>query len=248
MKKIVFLLVVIIISSCSTENANDCFQTTGHIVQESVPVESFDRIVVFKDVTLILKEAAEYSVVVETGANLMNDVEVVVADNQLQISDYNTCNLVRDYGVTKVYVSAPNITEIRSSTQFEIQSDGVLNYPNLALISENFNMPEALTVGDFKLNVNTHNLTVSSNNLSSYFMSGTVENLNVRFYSGIGRFEGRHLTAQKVHVYHRGGNDVVVNPIQELKGDLYGTGNLLSVNRPPLVEVEQHYQGGLIFE
>jgi len=68
------------------------------------------------------------------------------------------------------------------------------------------------------------------------------------FFSGIGRFEGRNLVAQKVEIYHRGSNDIIVNPIQELKGDLYGTGNLISINTPPVLEVVRHYQGRLILE
>ncbi len=247
-KKLTYLLAVITIFSCSTEDANDCFQNAGTTIQTEIPVSDFERILVNRDVELILTDAADFSVVVETGENLLNDVEVIVIGNQLQLTDNNTCNMVRDYGTTKIYVSAPNITEIRSSTQFNVISNAVLNYPELKLISENFNEIDAFTIGDFRLILNSTELIVVSNNLSSFFISGTVETANINFFSGIGRFEGRNLIAQKVDVYHRGSNDMIVNPIQELKGDLYGTGNLISVNTPPILEVVQHYQGRLILE
>jgi len=41
---------------------------------------------------------------------------------------------------------------------------------------------------------------------------------------------------------------MVVNPQLELTGELLGTGNLISVNQPPLVDVERLYTGRLIFE
>ena len=41
---------------------------------------------------------------------------------------------------------------------------------------------------------------------------------------------------------------MVVNPQQSLEGQLRGTGNLISVNEPPVVEVERIYTGQLIFE
>ena len=41
------------------------------------------------------------------------------------------CNFVRDYGLTKVYVTAPNVSEITNNSEFTVHSIGVLNYPNL---------------------------------------------------------------------------------------------------------------------
>ncbi|EGV43513.2 DUF2807 domain-containing protein [Bizionia argentinensis JUB59] len=248
MKKLTYLLVFITVLSCSNEDANDCFQNAGKTIQQEVSVPNFETILVNRDVELIVKEAPNYSVIIETGKNLMNDVQAIVVGNQLQLTDNNTCNLVRDYGTTKIYVSAPNITEIRSSTQFDVSSDGVLNYPTLRLISENFNTTEALTIGDFRMDINVTNFSLTSNNLSSFYISGSAVNATIGFYSGIGRFEGRDFSVQKVTVYHRGNNDMIVNPQLELKGDLYGIGNLISVNTPPIVEVGQHYRGYLILE
>lgn len=115
------------------------FQTSGAIIQETIAVSSFERILVNRGVELIIKEAPEYSVIVETGKNLINDVKVEIIENQLVLTDNNTCNYVRDYGITKVYVEAPNLTELRTSSQYDISSDGVLNYQSLTLLSENFN-------------------------------------------------------------------------------------------------------------
>lgn len=247
-KKLTYLIVIISMLSCSSEDANDCFQNAGTTIQKTIMVSDFERILVNRNVELILKEAPNFSVIIETGENLINDVEAIVIDKQLQLIDNNTCNLVRDYGTTKMYVTAPDLKEIRSSTQFDVSSNGVLNFTDLTLVSENSNQTEAFTIGDFRMQLNTTNLFVVANNLSSFYISGTTENAVIGFYSGIGRFEGRNLIAQNVRIYHRGSNDIIVNPIQELKGDLYGTGDLISVQTPPLVEVVQHYQGRLIIE
>lgn len=247
-KKLTYIVVLLVVFSCSSEDANDCLQNAGTTIQTEISVSDFERILVNRDIELILTEAADFSVVVETGENLLNDVEVIVIGSQLQLTDNNTCNLVRDYSTTKIYVSAPNIKEIRSSTQFDISSNGILNYPELKLISENFNETDAFTIGDFRLRLNVLDLTITSNNISSFYISGAAEKATIGFFSGIGRFEGRDLVAQKVRIYHRGSNDIIVNPIQELKGDLYGTGNLILVNTPPILEVVQHYRGRLILE
>ena len=247
MKKLIFILVLVFFA-CNSEDANDCFQTSGAIIQETIEVSSFEKILVNRDIELIIKEAPQYSVVVETGVNLIGDVKVEIIENQLVVTDDNTCNYMRDYGITKIYVEAPNLTEIRTSSQYEISSEGILNYESLTLYSEDFNGGSQFPVGDFRLTINSEDVAIVSNNLSFFFIDGTVENLSVGFYSGSGRFEGGNLVAQNVDIYHRGTNDMVVNPQLSLTGELRGTGNLISVNQPPLVDVERIYTGQLFFD
>ena len=248
MKKLVYILSLFILLSCNSESAGDCFQTEGATTQKEVATDSFDKILVNRDVELILKYGPEIQVIIETGKNLMNDVKVIVVENELQLSDNNTCNYVRQYGITKVFVTAPNIDKIRSSTQYDISSDGVLYYDDIALISEDYNAPGSFIVGDFKMQFNSEKISISANNISSFYISGQVEDLFVGFYSGSGRFHGESLIAQNVDVFHRGSNDILVNPQQSLTGELRGTGDLISLNNPPTVEVEQLYIGKLIFQ
>ena len=234
--------------SCNSEDANDCFQTSGDIIQEDIDLSSFERILVNRDVELIIRQSTDYKVTIETGENLINDVKAEVVGDQLILTDNNSCNYVRAYGITKIYVEAPNLKEIRTSSQYEILSDGILNYNALTLFSEDFNGGSEFTVGDFRLTVASENISIASNNLSSFYLDGTVANLFVGFYSGSGRFEGENLVAQNIDVYHRGSNDMIVNPIQSLTGELRGTGDLISVNEPPNIDVEQIYIGQLIFD
>lgn len=247
MKKIIYLLVFLVFA-CNSEDANDCFQTSGTIVQQEVDVVGFERILVNRDIELIITEAPEYKVTIETGENLINDVKAEVIGDRLVLTDDNNCNYVRDYGITKIYVEAPNLTEIRTSSQYEISSDGVLTYPSLRLFSEDFNEATDFTVGDFRLSINSESLHITSNNISSFYIDGEVDDLFVGFFSGSGRFEGENLIAQNVDVNHRGSNDMIVNPQASLTGILRGTGNIISVNEPPTVEVERVYTGQLFFE
>ena len=234
--------------ACNSEDANDCFQTSGATIQEVVDISNFESILVNRDIELIIKEAPDYKVTIETGENLINDVRAEVIGNQLVLTDNTSCNYVRDFGITKVYVQAPNLIDIRTSSQYEVSSDGVLNYESLTLNSEDFNGGSEFTLGDFRLSLNSENITIFSNNLSFFYLDGTVEDLFVGFYAGAGRFEAANLIAQNVSIYHRGSNDMLVNPQQSLTGELRGTGNLISVNQPAIVEVDRIYTGQLIFE
>jgi hypothetical protein len=247
MKHYFIIFGLLILLACDSENANDCFQTAGNMIQQEIEVESFNRILVNRDITLIIKQATSQSVIIETGSNLINDVDVKVENNQLILTDNNTCNYVRDFGITKITVNTPTLTEIRTSTQYTVSSDGTLSFENLTLISENFNVPGLFTVGDFDLQVNSNNLNVLSNGLSSYYLNGTVNNLVLSFFAGDGRFEGENLMAQNIEVFHRGSNDMVVNPQQSITGSIVATGNVIAKNEPPIIEVEELFNGRLIF-
>lgn len=248
MKNLVYIFIFTLMFACDNEDASNCFQTEGNLIQQEVAVNPFERILVNRDVELIVKEGAEYVVIIETGENLLNDVKALVIDNQLQLIDGNSCNFVRDYGITKVYVTAPNILEIRNSSQYEVSSDGILSYQNLKLVSEDSNIPGSFTIGDFRLQIDVEDLDIVANNISSFYISGNVTNLYVGFFSGAGRFQGENLIAQNVDVFHRGSNDMIVNPQVSLSGELRGTGDLISVNEPPTVQIEQFYIGKLIFQ
>ena len=248
MKKILLIFIGVLLLSCDKENANDCFQKTGGIISQEIVVTDFTRIKVNRDVELVLKEGATQKVVIETGENLLKDVFAVVSGNQLVLTDSNTCNYVRDYNVTKVFVTAPNITEIISSTQFQISSDGVLNYPIINVSSEDYTDSSVIAVGTINLTLNSQDVKVVGNNLTFFELSGVTENLNVNFAAGDGVFNGAGLIANEVNVFHRGTNNVIVNPQNVLEGRLVSTGNLISVNYPPLVDVEVLYTGSLIFQ
>lgn len=249
MNKIVYsLLVLVLFWSCDSENANDCFQQSGAIITQEFDLPVFTKIRVNRDVSLVLKEGPVQQVQVETGENLLNDIELTVSGDWLTITDNNSCNFVRDYNVTKVYVTVPNLVELLSSTQFQITSDGVLNFDILKITSENFNDTSVDAVGDVILELNSQDIDVTGNNLTSFLFTGNVDDLNVSFASGDGVFNARELVANKVRVYHRGTNRVIVNPIQELSAELRSTGDVIVVNEPPVIVVEEHYTGQVIFE
>ncbi|WP_027137657.1 head GIN domain-containing protein [Gaetbulibacter saemankumensis] len=246
MKRLLYIFVIVFVLACDSEHAGDCFQNTGDIIQQEIEVPNFSKVLVNRNVVLVLKQGAEQQVIIETGKNLLNDVQVKVKDGKLILTDNNSCNYVRDYGVTKIYVTSPNITEIRSSTQYDVVSDGVLNYPNLTILSEDFNFPDSYNSGNFNLEINNLSLRVVFNNLSNCYVKGNTNNLSVTLASGTSRFEGGDLIAQNITFWNRSSNDMILHPQQSIKGKISGTGDVVLVNTPSVIDVEEQYKGRLI--
>ena len=248
-KHITLLGILLLINACSSDSAPDCFQKAGDLMRDEVFVAGFTKITVFENVSLVLKQGTEIKVEVETGKNLRNEVEVTVKDNRLLLRDTNDCNYVRKYGLTKVYVTAPNIDEIRSSTGLKIESDGILTYPVLKLISESFNNSESETTdGEFDLDLDADAITVLVNGIAYFKLRGKTDFLEVTIAAGDSRIEAQDLMANTVEVDHRGSNDILINPLQEIKGKIRGTGDVLSFNEPLLVQVAELFKGKLIFK
>lgn len=245
-KSVLCLLALMI--SCNSENAPDCFQNAGDLVRVEVEVPDFSTITVFEKLNLVLRQGEEQRVEIESGEFLLNEISAEVEDGRLIVRNENGCNFVRDFGISTIYVTSPNITEIRSSTGLLICSDGVLSYPSLTLFAESFVNPEAETTdGSFDLTLDVEQLSIVVNGIAFFQLRGATENLNITVAAGDSRIEAEDLLAQNVNLDHRGSNTVFVNPQERISGVIRGTGDVISVNRPPSIDVEEIFNGRLIF-
>ena len=233
---------------CGCENPADCVKSTGPITSKVFDGLTFDKILVNRGILVVIKEGDFYKVEVRTGENLINDIQVTVSERMLTLSDNTTCNWTREYGATVVYITAPNLTDIFSKTEKSIISDGILSYNFLHLVSmDTFDGYSGIGTGDFILQIQNENLIVSNNNVSRFFITGTADNMEVNFYESGGIFHGENMLANTIKVYHRGTNDVILHPLDAITGDIFNIGNVICVFRPPTVQVQQHYEGRLIF-
>ena len=248
MKKYFYLIIIIGITSCNSESALDCFKAAGTIIESEINVAPFSKISVNKKIQLFIKEGADYKVVIETGENIINEIDVLTTDGILYLINNIGCNFVRDYGITKVYVTAPNIEEIRNNSSLTISSIGVLRYANLTLLSEDYETEEFYTNGDFILDLEVENLNITANGFSNFFLTGSAIKANIALYSGNSRVEAADLFIQDLIVFHRSTNKIIVNPQMSIIGEIRSLGDVISKNEPPLIDVTEYYTGRLIFD
>ncbi len=244
MKKVLVIFISLIFLSCGL--SEDCIKSAGAIKNQIIDVTPFENIYVYAGIELVVTQGPNYEVSVQAGANFIDDIDISVKDNSLFLKDNSGCNWVRDYGKTIVYVTAPNIVEIYSNTDQKISSNGVLTYPMLRLYSMDFF--GGVGAGDFIMEVDNSQLVVQSNHVSSFFITGRTTQLLLNFYNGNGRFEGENFHPDEIVLFHRGANDLIINPVSILRGDIYGTGNVRCKSHPATVEVTKHYSGRLIFD
>ncbi len=231
------------------EKPSDCLESSGAIVTKEVSVQPFKKIKVYRGIEVVITQGANYKVEIVAGENFISNVEVIQNGDQLVFKDESSCNWVRAYGMIKILVTTPTLEEVYSKTDRNISSNGVLTFPSLTFTAfdKDADGEAGAGTGDFILNVDNESLTINNNNVSRFYLSGQTNNGSFNFYFGDGRIEAEQLTIQNLYVYHRGSNDMIVKPIQSLTGTLNSTGNVILKNVPPLIDVEELYQGNVIY-
>lgn len=256
MRKIILHIVVFccffLVTSCGI--SEDCFKGNGNQATQLFPLENFTKIKVYDGVGLVIKEGANYEVKITTSDNILDNLEVKLEGNMLLVKDNSTCNIARNYGQTKVYVTVPDGSilpvvselELHCKTEQNIESDGILHSPIIRLFSIGDDGDGAGT-GDFHLAIDNTQLVVESNNVSNFYLTGFCNNLNVYFWWGNGIFYGNRFNANTIDFYHRGSNDMILFPVNVLSGNIYSTGNVIIKNNPVQPHnVIRHYTGRLI--
>ena len=246
MKKIIFIILIICFYSCDSEDAGDCFQTAGDIIKVEVMVPSFNKIVTHENIELIVVDGPTQKVEIETGENLLNDIKVDVINNELILNNNNTCNFVRDYSLTKIFVTSPDINTIRNASELNVSSIGTLTYPSLFLRSTG-EAGDFLSVGDFHLTIENANVVIWGNGIANFYIDGHSDKLEINFSDGDTRFEGENFVVKEIELRNVSSNDILINPTESVSGTIHSTGDVILFNTPPIVDVEELSVGKLIY-
>ena len=245
---LLYFSLLVLFTHC--EKPYDCVKSSGPIKSKVYEGLTFTKLLVNKRIQVVITQGDTYKVEVQTGENLINDIEVTLSADLLTLSDNTSCNWVRDYGETVVYITAPNITDIYSKTEQIISSNGTLTYPNLHLVlMDEYDGFSGTGTGDFNLQVDNDRIYAENNEVGRFYITGTTDNLIVKFYENGGVFHGENLYANSINFYHRGSNDMYFRPVNLLDGDIYNVGDVNCYSRPPAenVHVREHYRGSLIY-
>lgn len=246
------LLLLISISSCDSENANDCLQTDGSSVSYLVELPLFDKIQLEDDIRLIIEEGPEQRVTVNTGENLVSDLTITVKEGFLVLQNNNNCNLLREFGRTLITVTSPNITFIRQASSFEVQSRGTLSYQDLTIWSNTNGSPIGIDdpnkSGKVILDINVESLQIQANGSSAFELSGSARMASIGFTDELPQLNAENLLIDDLRISHVSAANMIVHPIHSIMGQIRATGDVIAVNQPPIVEVEEFFTGRLIFE
>ena len=125
LKRILYILLILFtITACDKEDAPDCFQAAGKMISKEVELASFEEVIVYGRIKLYIEHGEEQKVVIRSGENLISEVTAEVENGRLSLRNGNECNFFREYDLTSVYVTVPNLTWLQNAGNKNIESVG----------------------------------------------------------------------------------------------------------------------------
>lgn len=240
---------MILTAGCNTEDGNDCFQTAGDTITLNVELPPFNRVRIDNDVSIVITQGDTQEIVVETGRNLVSDLAFFVEDGTFIARNENGCNFFRDARLTTVFLTTPNLEFIKNNSIGEVRNNGILVFPELELESVTTpGLQDVNKTGDFFLEIDTDNFRLRANGNSDFFISGTAQDARIIFADEFPFLDAANLLVQDLSIRHVGAAAMIVNPQNSIEGQIRATGDVISLNMPPIVEVEELFTGRLIFQ
>jgi len=125
----------------------------------------------------------------------------------------------------------------------------MLQFPELRLVSNTTEgIEDARKSGDFFLTLHCENLWIEANGFSGLYLDVFAEKASIAFEDEVSRLEARDLIINDLNVFQRSANTMIIHPVYFIRRVIRGTGDIICVDRPTEIDVEQLYTGQLLFE
>jgi len=162
MKKAAIILTAIFISSI----LGSCIFTgsikgNGNVVEETRDLDEFSKISVSRGMNVYITQGTSTKVTVKADENLLKVIDTYVDDETLKV----TCTkMIKNATSNKVYVTVPDLKNIKSTSGSNIFSEDSLKTGNLEIKS---------TAGsNIRLSIEAGELTISAAAGSNIFLNG----------------------------------------------------------------------------
>ncbi|RLD32082.1 MAG: hypothetical protein DRI72_07760 [Bacteroidetes bacterium] len=198
---------------------------SGEIVKQRIQPGTFSKISVSGAQEAVLMNDEEYSVTIETQANLLDHIDVVIENGVLA---FRTKKIKR-YDVMKFYITAPDITSIFASGATEVSSPEVLGGNDLGIVAS------GASEVDLKLNYKT--ITLKASGASEVRLQGSAQKFVVET-SGASEVVAKALKADTAVVNASGASECFVNADTKLTYQLSGASEVSYVKAPQTIVIE----------
>ncbi len=239
MKKLLPYLIIVILGSCDNDDAWNCVQTTGDaITREYRYDQPIYSITIHDDINVILHNHRDQFFEIETGINMLPEIDISIEENHLHVRNLNGCRWSRNPGNVDFHIFTDTLQLLVKKTIGRVYSEEEIEY-SFQLITEES--------GTVDLLVNNDAIQIEIGKLNNVSISGQTNALGVYIVAGDSRFLGENLMVRRASIVHNGINQVHVNVSDRLRYYLWSEGDILLYQEPSILElIEQRGNGNLI--
>ena len=222
-KMIIALLLVL---GCSKEQMNDCFTSLGAEATVERNLDEFTSIYVEDrmEVELVDDSNAHGTITLIGPENLLPQIKTVVNDNELRITNNNTCNFVRSFKYSiKLRIPVKNLRELRTQSVARFVSTDTIRTRELYIYHSALSDIDLVLDADL---VYVKSLNSAHTRLSgrARVMKGSIEEVSDVF--------AEELEVEEVMIDTHTPLDLYVNATKGLFVKIYNTGNIYYLSEP----------------
>jgi len=226
-----FILLVVCIafftSGCGKEG---CLKNAGAVKSTVRELDLFREIKLYDKIDVVLTQDSVQMVRVETGDNMLPNIETTVIDSVLTVRDNSSCKWVRnlDEKIT-VYISTSKLRQIIYHGAGNITSTNTFKADEFTIDS-----PEGLGAINLKLDCRQTNILIRMN-AADIILQGKSARTSV-YCAVSGSVNLRDFVSDYVTIDHRSVRDSWVNVVTTLDARILYKGNLYYKGNPPWID------------
>jgi hypothetical protein len=180
MKTRFFYIIVVlsILIACKKAEDRSCFKTVGAETTKEIYTAGFNQLHLKEHIIYTLVQDTVEKIVLTGGKNLLNLIDIQVADNILEIKNSNRCNFLRTYKKkVRAEVHFKDLINIDFEGTEELTNKDTLNLKWFFILIKN-------GAGPVKLNVNATSIdALISHGFGDFTFNGVTSNANFNIRS-----------------------------------------------------------------
>jgi hypothetical protein len=228
-----FILVLFIVSSCIFSGPS--IKGNGNVIEETRSTGDFTELKVSRGMNVYISQGETTKVVVKADENLIDAIETEVVGDVLNVT---VNKFIRHSTSLKVFITAPNIEVIKSTSGSNVFSEDTLRYQMLNIKSS--------AGSNVKLSLETGDLNVSAVAGSNIFLEGEAKSFTVKTNSG-SNIKAGNLMAENCTAKASSGSNVWIKVKNSLDAGVSSGGNLWYSGEPNPLRIKKS-SGGNIFK
>ncbi|WP_417445023.1 head GIN domain-containing protein [Joostella sp.] len=223
-KVFITLLIAIFFTSCNFNFQNGVTGNGNVINQQREINQSFDAIKATEGINVFVAQGAEISIKVEADENIIDLIRTEVNNGALVI---DTKEQIGRVSAKKVYVTLPEISELKSTSGGSITSIGTINSATISL--------DASSGSDIYVELQSKEVTVNTSSGAEIELYGVTNILKAHASSG-SDIKTEKLKAHLVEAHASSGADIDVNASDEIAIHKSSGGDVDYIGSPKRVE------------
>jgi hypothetical protein len=220
------IILVLLLTTCSKDDGV-CISSTGKVISQERPAESFQSVEVFDNINLFLTQDPYLTkITVEAGENLLDGITTEIDSGKLIVRNENSCNWLRSFDVpVNVYLTFPLLYTIIFQAAGNITCTNDWKNESVYL-----DVVEGAGKIDLKLDV-YRSFFIVKYGTTAINLSGNSEVTTI-ISSGFGPFHAEDLVSKFTYVSSYSSNDVFVYSSADLAVEIGNIGNVYYTGNP----------------